>query len=160
MRPLNGLCLLLHPLRRFSLLAFPFLLETCLPSLWSPPSPLHAHVLISLFLVKMRLSLTLTLPLTIWCSGQAPFLFPLAKAVLAYLPTAISVALRSLFPSQQAQYAQVSLLKPAPFSKLFAGLGSTNKSAIFLLLLSDSCSVLTTLTSPTSFLLPQSLWKI
>ena len=69
------------------------------------------------------------------------------------------MALRPLFLSQQAQYAQVSLLKPAPFCKLFAGLGSTNKSATSLLL-SDSRSVLTTLSSPASFLLPQSLWQI
>ena len=64
----------------------------------------------------MRLSLTLTLSsLTIWCSGQtALFLFFLAKAALAYLPTALSVALRPLFSFQQAQYAQVFPLKPAP----------------------------------------------
>ena len=51
-------------------------------------------------------------------------------------------------------------LKPAPFCTLFAGLGSTNKSAISLLLLSDSRSVLTTLSSPPSFLLSQTLWQI
>ena len=50
---------------------------------------------------------------------------------MAYLPTALSVALRPLFPIQQAQYAQVFPLKPAPFCTLFAGLGSTNKSATF-----------------------------
>ena len=82
------------------------------------------------------------------------FLFFLAKAALAYLPTALSVALRPLFPFQQAQFVQVFLLKPAPFCKPFAGLGSTNKSAISLLL-SDSRSLLTTLSSPPSFLLPQ-----
>ena len=54
----------------------------------------------------------------------------------------------------------ISLLKPAPFCKLFAGLGSTNISATSLLLLSDFRFVLTTLSSPPSFLLPQSLWKI
>ena len=45
---------------------------------------------------------------------------------------------------------------------LFAGLGSTNKSAISssLLLLSDSRSVLATLSSPLSFLLCQTLWQI
>ena len=58
-----------------------------------------------------------------------------------YLPIALSVALRPLFPFQQAQYAQVFRLKPAPFCTLFAGLGSTNKAATFLLQ-SDSCSVL------------------
>ena len=43
------------------------------------------------------------------------------------------MALRPLFPFKQAQYVQVYPLKPAPFCMLFAGLGSTNKSAIFLL---------------------------
>ena len=97
----------------------------------------------------------------IWCFGQtALFLFLLAKAAPAYLPTALSVALRPLFPFQQAQYAQVFLLKPAPFCMLFAGLSSTNKSATSLLLLSDSRSVLATLSSPLSFLLSQTLWQI
>ena len=66
--------------------------------------------------------------------GQtALFLFLLARAVPAFLPTALSVALRPLFPFRQAQYAQVFLLKPVPFCTLFASLGSTNKSAISLL---------------------------
>ena len=52
------------------------------------------------------------------------------------------------------------LLKPAPFCTLFAGLSSTIKSAISLLLLFDSRSVLTTLSSPPSFLLSQTLWQI
>ena len=70
----------------------------------------------------------------IWCSGQtALFLFLLARAAPGFLPTALSVALRLLFPFRQAQYVQVFLLKPAPFCMLFAGLGSTNKSAISLL---------------------------
>ena len=50
-----------------------------------------------------------------------------------YLPIAISVAPRPLFPFRQAQYAQVFLLKSAPFCTLLAGLGSTNKSATSLL---------------------------
>ena len=70
----------------------------------------------------------------IWYSGQtALFLFLLAKAAPAFLPTALSVGLRPLFPFRQAQYVQVSPLKPAPFCTFFVGLGSTNKSAIFLL---------------------------
>ena len=70
-----------------------------------------------------------------WYFGQtALFLFLLARAAPAYLPTALSVSLRPLFPFRQAQYVQVFPLKPAPFCTLFAGLGSTNKSAIFLLL--------------------------
>ena len=43
------------------------------------------------------------------------------------------MALRLLFPFRQAQFAQVFPLKPAPFCMLFAGLGSTNMSAISLL---------------------------
>ena len=70
------------------------------------------------------------------------------------------MALRPLFPFRQAQYAQVFPLKPAPFCTLFAGLGSTNKSAISLLLLSYPCFVLATLSSPPSFLLSQTLWQI
>ena len=80
--------------------------------------------------------------LTIWWSGQiALFLFLLAKAALQHLPTALSVALRPLFPFQQAQYDQIFPLKPAPFCKVFAGLGSTNKSTTSLLLFSDSCQL-------------------
>ena len=70
----------------------------------------------------------------IWCFGQtAPFLFLLARAASTFLPTAFFVALRPLFPFRQAQYVEVFPLKPAPFYTLFAGLGSTNKSAISLL---------------------------
>ena len=70
----------------------------------------------------------------IWCSGQTDlFLFLLARAAPAFLPTALFAALRPLFPFRQAQYALVFPLKPAPFCTLFAGLGSTNKSAISLI---------------------------
>ena len=161
MRPLTRSCFLLLVLGRLFLLALPFLLGICLRSLWSPPFRLHALALIPLFLAKVRFSPTLILsPLIIWCFElTALFLFLLARAAPVYLPTALSVALRPLFPFLQAQYAQVFLLKPAPFSTLFAGLGSTIKSAIFsLLLLSDSCSILATLSSLLSFLLSQTLW--
>ena len=69
---------------------------------------------------------------------MALFLFLLAK--VGYLPTALFVALRPLFSFWQVQYAQVFLLKPVPFCKLFGGLGSTNKSATFLLLSYSLCS--------------------
>ena len=85
-----------------------------------------------------------SLLLMIWYSGQTA-LFLLTNAALAYLPTALSVALRPLFSFQQAQYAQVFLLKPSRFCTLFAGLGSTNKSAISLLF--SSCLTLV-LSSP------------
>ena len=82
-------------------------------------------------------ALTFTLShLTVWCFGQTALFFLLwVKEALVYLPTAFSVvALRPLSPIRQAQYVQVFRLKPAPNCTLFAGLGSTNKSAISLLL--------------------------
>ena len=117
------------------MLAFLILLEICPRSRWSPPFPLHALALIPLTLAKVRLSPILTLsPLMIWYSGQTALLFFLsARAAPAFLPTALSVALKPLFPFRQAQYVPVFRLKPAPFCTLFAGLGSTNKSAISLL---------------------------
>ena len=102
-----------------------------------------------------------SLPLMTCYSGQtALFLFLLARAAPAFLPTALSVALRPLFPFWQAQYVPIFPLKPAPFCKLSAGLGNTIKSAIFLLLLSNSRSVLATLSPPPPFLLSQTLWQI
>ena len=159
MRPLTRSCFLLLVLGRLFLLALPFLLGICLPSPWSPPFLLHAPSLIPPSLAKVRLSPTLTLsPLMIWCFGQtALFLFLLVRAALAFLPTALSVALRPLFPFRQAQYAQVFPLKPAPFCTLFAGLGSTNKFAISLLF---SYYLTLVLFSPQSFLLSQTLWQI
>ena len=128
-------CFLLLVLGRLFLLALPFLLGICLRSRSSPPFPLHALALIPPSLAKVRFSPTLTLSLLmIWCFEQtALFLLLLVRAAAAFLPTALSVALRRLFPFRQAQYAQVFPLKPAPFCTLYAGLGSTNKSAISLL---------------------------
>ena len=53
-----------------------------------------------------------------------------------FLSIARFVALKPLIPFRQAQYVQVFLLKPTPFCTLFVGLGSTNKSAMFLLFFS------------------------
>ena len=100
MRPLTRSCFLLLFLGRLLLLSLPFLLGTCLSSLWSPPFLFHTLALILHFLAKIRLSITLTLsPLMIWHSGQtALFPFLLERAAPAFLPTALSVALRPLFP--------------------------------------------------------------
>ena len=79
------------------MLALPFLLGTCLPLPWSPPLSPHALVLISLSHQGAALAHFDSLPLTICYFGlTALFLFFLAKAALAYLPTALSVALRPL----------------------------------------------------------------
>ena len=63
--------------------------------------------------------------LVVWTDGSDPF----GKGGLAYLPTALSMAQRPFLYFRQAQYPQVFALKPAPFCKLFTGLGSTNKPA-------------------------------
>ena len=158
MCPLTRSCFLLLALGRLFLLALPVLLGICLRSRWSPPFPLHALALILFSPTKVRLSPILTLsPLMIWYSGQmALFLFLLARAAPAFLPTALSVALRPLFLFRQAQYVPVFPLKPAPFCTLFAGLAAPTS----LPLLFSSPSVLATLYSPPSFLLSQTLWQI
>ena len=101
-------------------------------------------------------------PSSIWCFQRtALFFFLLARAALTYLPTSLSMASRPPFPFQQAQvYAQVFPLKLAPFCKLFAGLGSTIKSAISLFF----SSYLTLALSSSPYSLPhlsfsQSLWQ-
>ena len=148
MRLLTHSCFLLLLLGRLFLLALLSSLESPPSFTVSSPYPLHALALISFFPCQgVALAHIDSLSfLMIWCSGlTALFLFVLAKAALAYLPTVLSVAPKSLFPSQLAQYVQASLLKPAPFCMLFAGLGNTNKSATSLLLLSDSHSVLSSI---------------
>ena len=58
---------------------------------------------------------------------------------------------------------QVFPLNPAPFCKLFVVLSSTHKCVIslpFYFSLTLSLSVLVTLSSPPSFLLPRSFWQI
>ena len=97
----------------------------------------------------------------IWYSRQtALFLFILARAAPAYLPTALSVALRPFFPFRQAQYVQVLPLMSAPFFTVFAGQHQQVCHFSSLILLSDSRFVLATLSSPPSFLLSQTLWQI
>ena len=110
-------------------------------------------------LAKVRLWSTLTLyPIMNCCFRQtALFLFRLVMAAPAYLPTALFMTLRPLFPFRQAQYAQVFPLKPAPFCTFFAGLGSTIKSAISLLF---SYYLTLVMSFPPSFLLSQTLWQI
>ena len=160
MRPLTRSCFLLLVLWRLFLLGLPFLVGICLSSLWSQFLPLHALARIHFFLAKMRLSPTLSLsPLMIRCFEQtALFVFLLARAAPAFLPTSLSVALRPLFPFRQAQYAQVSPLKPAPFCTLFAGLGSTNGSAISLLF--SSCLTLVLSSTPCPLLHLSSYLKL
>ena len=107
--------------KTFLILLESFCLHSCFLLLFlgrlSSLKPGFLHCVVHLFLSMLSLWSPLShqdaalayldsLPLTIWCSGQmALFLFLLAKAALAYLPTGLSMALRLLFPFQQAQYA-------------------------------------------------------
>ena len=164
MRPLTRSCFLLLVLGRLLLLALPVLFEVCLPSRSSPPFPLRALALIPLTLAKVRLSPTLTLsPLVVWCSGQtALFLFLLAGAAPAFLPTALSVALRPLSPFRRAQFVPIfsaeacAILHALCWSRQHHGVCHFSS----LLLLSGSRSVLAALSSPPPFLLSQTLWQI
>ena len=164
MRPLTRSCFLLLVLGRLLLLALPVLLGICLPSRSSPPFPLHALALIPLTLAKVRLSPTLTLsPLMTWYSGQtALFLFLLARAAPAFLPTALSVVLRPLFPFRQTQFVPVFSAEACAILHALCWSRQHHKVCHFssLLLLSDSRFVLATLSSPPSFLLSQTLWQI
>ena len=129
MRLLTRSCFFLLVLGRLFLLALSFLLGICLRSRWGPPFPLHALARQGAALAHLD-----SLSPMIWYSRLgALFLFLLANAASAYLPTALSVALRTLFPFQQAQYVQVFPLKRTPFCPLSADLGSTNNSTISLL---------------------------
>ena len=99
MRPLTRSCFLLLLLRRTFLRVFSFLLGICPCSPWSPPLLVHALVLIPLSLTEVQVSPTLSLSLLmIWYSRQtALFLFLLVRVAPAFLPTALSVALRPFY---------------------------------------------------------------
>ena len=162
MRPLTRSCFLLLLLGMLFFLAFLFLFGICLPSRWNTLLPFHASALIPLSLAKVRLSLILTLsPLMIWYSGQtALFLFLLARAALAYLPSALSVPRRLLSFSA----GSVCLSSTAEACVILHALCWSRQHQQFChfssLLLSDSRSVLATLSSPPFFLLFQTLWQI
>ena len=116
-----------------------------------------------LSLAKVRLSLTLTLsPLMIWCLGKtALFLFLLARAAPAFLPTAFSMAEATLSFSAGPVCSSISaetcaILHAVCWSRQHQQVCHFSS----LLLLSDSRSVLATLSSPPSFLFSQTLWQI
>ena len=105
-------------------------------------------------------TLTLSPPPTIWCFEQtALFLFLLARAAPAYLPTALYGT--EATPSFSAGPVCSSFSAEA-CAILHALSWSWQHQQVchFLLLSSDSRSVLTTLSSPPSFLLSQTLWQI
>ena len=158
MRSLTRSCFLLLLQRRFSLLVPPFLLGTCLPALRSTPFSLQTPALILLSrqgAAFAHLDSFRSHKWVVWTNGSVSFPFGKGGSSIAYLPTALYVALKPLFPFHQAQYDQVFMLKLVPFYKVSAGLDSTNKSTTSFPF-SDSCSVLATSFSVLPFHLPQS----
>ena len=162
MCPLTRSCFLLLVLERLFLLALPFLLGISLPSWWSPPFPLHALALISPSLAKVRLLPTLTLSphdLVLWTDGSVPFPFGkddsgiLANCSLCGTEATLFFSAGPVCSSFSAEACTILHAlcwswqhhKVCHFSSLF--------------LLSDSRSVLTTVSSPPSFLLSQTLWQ-
>ena len=116
-----------------------------------------------LTLAKVRLSPTLTLsPLMIWCFGQtALFLFLLARAAPAYLPTALCGTEATLSFSAGPVCSSFSAEACAILHALCWSWQHQQVCRFSsLLLLSDSRSVLATLSSSPSFLLSQTLWQI
>ena len=163
MRPLTRSCILLLVLGRLLLFALPFLLGICFRSRWSPPFPLHAPALILLSLAKVRLSPILALsPLMIWYCGQtAVFLFLLARAAPAFLPSALSGTEATLSFSTGPVCSSFSteacaILHALCWSRQHQQVCHFSS----LLVLSVSRSVFTTLFSPPSFLLSQTLSQI
>ena len=163
MRPLTRSCFLLPLLGRLFLLALPLLLGIFLPSRWSPPFPLHALALIPLSRQGVALSHLDSLSphdLVLWTDGSAPF--PFGKSGSS-APANCSLCATEATLSFSAGPV-CSSFSPKACAILHALCWSRQHQQVChfssLLLLSDSRSVLTTLSSPSSFLLSQTLWQI
>ena len=159
MRPLTRSSFLLLVLGRLFLLALPVLLGICLSSRWSPPFPLHALALIPLSLAKVRRSLPHH-DLVLWTDDSVSYPFGkggsgvLANCSLCGTEATLSF---SAGPVCSSFFAEACAI-------LHALCWSRQHQQVYhfssLLLLSDSRSVLATLSSPPSFLLSQTLWQI
>ena len=135
-------------------------LESAFDKPWSPPLPLHALALIPLSHQGAALAHLDSPPphdLVLWTDGFVPF--PLGKGGSGVLANCSLCGTEATLSFSAGPVCLSFSAEAAPFCTLFAGLGSTNKSAISLLL-SDSRSVLATLSSPPSFLSSQTLWQI
>ena len=147
------------------MLAPSFLLGICLRSRWSPPFALHALALIPLFLAKVRLSPTLTLsppPHDLVRLTEGSVTFPFGKGGSGVLANC------SLCGTETTLSFSAGLVCSSFFAEACAILHALCWSRQHqqvchfssLLLLSDSRSVLATLSFPPSFLLSQTLWEI
>ena len=148
---------------RKALLAFPFLLGICLPSPWSPPFPLHAPALILLShqdAALAHLHSLLRHDLVLWTDGSVPFSFGkggsgvLANCSLCGTEATLSFSAGPVSSSFSAEAC--AILHALCWSRQHQQVCHFSS----LLLLSDSRSVLATLSSLPSFLLSQTLWQI
>ena len=156
MGPIIPSCFLLLFLGKFPLLAVSYVLGNQLSLMWSPTFRLCAPVLIRFLSHQGRaLAHFNALPphnTVIWTDGSVPFPFDksgfsvLANCSLCGIETTLFLSVGSVFP-----------MKPAPFFKLSAGLGSTNMSAFFLFF---SSSLRLSLCFQHTVLLPQLLAKL
>ena len=164
LHPLTRSCFLLLVLGSLLLLSLPFLLGICSRSRWSPPFPLHALALILLTLAKVRLSPTLTLfplhDLVRWTDDSVPLRFVKGGSGVLYLCSLCGTEATLSFLAGPV----CSSFSAEACANLHARCWSRQHQQVChfssLLLLSDSRSVLATLSSPPSFLLSQTLWQI
>ena len=148
MRPLTRSCFLLPLLGRLSLLVLPVLLGICLPSPWSPPFPLHASALIPISLAHLD-----SLPLhdLVFCTdGSIPF--PFGKGGSGVLANCSFCGTETtLFFSAGPVCSSFSAEACAILHALCWSRQHQQVCHFSSLLLSDSRSVLATLSSPPSF---------
>ena len=156
-------CFLLLLLGRLFLLGLPLLLGTCLSSLWSSSFPLHAPALIPFSRQGTVLAHLDSLPpynLELWTDGYVPFPFckycsgVIANCSLCGTEATLSFSAGPVCSSLFAEAC--AILHALWWSRQHQQVCHFSS----LLLLSDSRSVLATLSSPPSFLLPQSFWEI
>ena len=165
MRPLTRSCFLLLVLGRLLLLVLPVLLGICLRTPWSPLFLLHALTLILPSLSRRGAGLTHLdfLPphdLVFWTDGSVPFPFGkggsgvLANRSLCGTETTLSFSAGPVCSSYSTEAC--AILHALCWSRQHQQVCQFSS----LLLLSDSRSVLATLSSPPSFLLSQTFWQI
>ena len=164
MHPLTRSCFLLPLVGRLLLLALHFLLGTCLRSPWSPPFPLQCSCSNPpLSRQGAALAHLGSLPphdLVLWTDGSVSFPFGkggfsvLANCSLCGTEATLSFLAGPVCSSFSAEACVI--LHALCWSRQHQQVCHFSS----LLLLSDSCSVLATLSSPPSFLLYQTLWQM
>ena len=158
MRPLTRSCFLLILLVRLFLLALPFLPGICLPSLWNPPFPLHAPALISLSLSQGALLAHLdSLPphdLVLWTDGSVPF--PFRKGGSGVPANCSLCGTEATFSLSTGPVCSSFSTETCAILHALCWSRQHQQVCPFLLF---SFSLTLVLSSPPSFLLPQTLWQ-